>query len=370
MLKTVFTNLSNYPAINISNNIQQSLGISDDHFKNLMYQMKIIKIFILILFILFINYTAADSANELSGPGFSDPSEQIQMPGEWEKQSIKHDPSVSNIDLAINLDQQMYRILLPATKAYAMKNGLKITITDSTCGNSAGMLRRKMIDVGGFCCAPGAMDRLPGIRFHTTGIAPVAIFVHPDNPIDNITLEQARKIFMGEISSWSELKTSDGKPGPNVLIRTIGRLHCKTRPGHWRLLLDNEDLFSPRLLEVGNIPDMVSQVAANPDAIGHETVWLATKYYEKRGRVKTLKINGYTPENLDALLSGHYPIYKSFNLTTWDSAEAKNVHAEKLVNYLKNHIETLDAGYGILSSSKLKKSGWKFNGTELIAEPN
>ena len=305
----------------------------------------------------------------LRGPAFSDPVKQVQMPDGWEKQPVRHDPSLSNLDLAVNLDQQMFRILTPATKEYAEKRGLKIAITDSTCGNSAGMLRRKMIDIGGFCCAPAAMDRLPGLRFHTTGIAPVAIFVHPENPIDNITLEEARKIFMGEISYWSELKTSDGRPGPDEMIKVMGRLHCKTRPGHWRLLLDNEDLFSPRMLEVGNIPDMVLQVASSPDAIGHETAWLATEHYKKRGRVKTLKINGHAPEDLNALLTGDYPIYKTFIVTTWEGKEVKNPHAGELVKFLKKQVEGLNAGYGIISSPRLKEAGWKFRGSELIGEP-
>lgn len=307
--------------------------------------------------------------HSLRGPAFSDPDKQVHMPASWEKKTITHDPSFGNTDLAINLDQQMYRILLPAAKEYANKYDLHIAITDSTCGNSAGMLRRKMIDIGGFCCAPGEMDRLPGLRFHTTGIAPVALFVHPDNPIDQITLEEARKIFMGEIAYWSELKTADGRPGPKKMIRTMGRLHCKIRPGHWRLLLDNEDLFSPRMLEVGTIPDMVSEVASHPDAIGHETVWLATEHYKEKGKVKTLKINGYAPEDLHALLTGHYPIYKTFNITTWEGEELENRHAERFVAYLKRKIEELDVIYGIIPSSQLRKAGWKFKASELIGEP-
>jgi hypothetical protein len=153
------------------------------------------------------------------------------------------------------------------------------------------------------------------------------------------------------------------------MIKPIGRLHCKTRPGHWRLLLDNEDLFSPGLFEVGNIPDMVLQVASIRNAIGHETVWLATDHYKNKGRVKTLKIDGYAPEDLDALLTGKYPVYKTFNVTTWEGKELKNSNAYKLVTFIKKQIEVLDLSYGIIPSSRLKKAGWKFKGAELIGEP-
>jgi signal transduction histidine kinase len=66
------------------------------------------------------------------------------------------------------------------------------------------MLSRKAADIGAFCCAPGITDRLPGLRFHTLGIAAVVLLVHPDNPVDNISIGQAREIFMGETIRWSE----------------------------------------------------------------------------------------------------------------------------------------------------------------------
>ncbi len=57
------------------------------------------------------------------------------------------------------------------------------------------------------------------------------------------------------------------------------------RAGHWRLLLDNEDLFGPRLHKVEAMPDMISRVARNPAAIGYETQWV-TAYYRQKGNAK------------------------------------------------------------------------------------
>jgi hypothetical protein len=82
-----------------------------------------------------------------------------------------------------------------------------------------------------------------------------------------------------------------------------------------------------------------------------------------------LKIDGYAPEDMDALLSGKYPVYKTFSLTTWEGKETKKSVAGELVNFIKNQIEALDAGYGIVPVSRLRKSGWKFKGAELIGEP-
>ncbi len=309
-----------------------------------------------------------DPSTSLSGPKFSDHSKVYQMPPEWTKQPIKHESSAKDADIAVTLDGQLYHAWEPIINKYADKNGLKVDVTYGTCGLSAGKLLRKSADIGGFCCPPSYTDRLPGLQFHTGGIASIALIVHPDNPIDNITLEEARKIFMGDIYRWSELKTSEGVKGLDEIIQPTARLHCKIRPGHWRLLLDDEDLFSPMLIEVGAIPDMILQVAKNPRAIGYEILWMA-RYYADKGKVKILKINGYDPDNPLDVISKKYPLYRVYNFTTWEGEGVANRHAKGILDHLLNEVEDLDPKYSFIPSSRLKEAGWKFNRNELIGEP-
>lgn len=323
--------------------------------------------FILALLVLYIPNVSAESdpSDKWAAESFSDPSYVVEMPESWKIQACSQDKSKFNV----SLDQQMYRILAEPIRKYARKHSLNIIIFDATCGNSAGMLRRKMIEIGSFCCPPAARDRLPGLRFHTLGITAVAILTHPDNPIEGITLNQARNVFRGNIIRWSELTGPDKHPGPDKFIQPIGRLHCKTRPGHWRLLLKDEELFSINMREVGVIADMVLQVASNPNAIGHEAVWLALDCYKKKGEVKVLKINGYRPDDLEALLTRKYPLYKVLSITTWEGKGIENTHAGKLVDFIKETVENLDSKYDIVPVSRLKQAKWKFKGEELVGEP-
>ena len=39
------------------------------------------------------------SLNELSGPAFSDPSRIMEMPENWKKKPVRHDPYKENVDL-------------------------------------------------------------------------------------------------------------------------------------------------------------------------------------------------------------------------------------------------------------------------------
>lgn len=305
----------------------------------------------------------------LHGPAFTDPIQIMDMPDAWKKQTIQYGPKSADADLVISLDQQMYPAFLPLIQEYAKNNNLKIIVKNGTCGISSGMLASKTIDIGGYCCAPGLTDRLPGLRFHTIGIASLSLIVHQDNPVDNLTIHQAREIFMGEISRWSEIRITNGRKGPNLPIQPVGRLHCKLRAGHWRLLLDNEDIFSPNLLEVGAIPDMISQVSINKRAIGYESLWMIHNFLDK-GKVKILNINGYDPAYSSHLLSGDYPLYRVYNLTTWEDDDASNPLSKKIVDYIFQQVKHMDSKFKFVPASRLREAGWKFYGNELVGEPD
>lgn len=325
--------------------------------------------FALFIFLLSDANSFDHSMKEMGGEPFSDPSLLQKMDKEWQQKPIIHESSAVNADIVISLDQQMFPALKPLIQNYALNNGLKIVIKEGTCGISAGMLSRKVIDIGGFCCAPGRTDRLPGLRFHTLGIASIALIVHPDNPVDNITLNEARRIFMGDYHRWSELSAVNEKMSYNIPVLPVGRLHCKLRAGHWRLLLDNEDLFAINMMEVGAISDMISQVSSNRGAIGYETLWM-TRFFNKRGDVKSLSINGYAPGDTSAVISGRYPLYRTYSLTTWVGKGIENTHAQELVDYIKKAVEGLKSKYSFIPVFRLRSAGWKFKGDELVGEPD
>jgi hypothetical protein len=150
------------------------------------------------------------------------------------------------------------------------------------------------------------------------------------------------------------------------LIQPVARLHCKTRPGHWRLLLKNEDMFSPRMYEVGVIPDMISQISNNSAAIGYETLFML-KVHRKNGRVKVLSIDGHHPSEHDYVLAGKYPLYRTYNLTTWENHD--NQLATELVEYLTRHVSEHYKEYGFVPVNQLRKAGWKFRDSELNGAP-
>jgi ABC-type phosphate transport system substrate-binding protein len=302
--------------------------------------------------------------DNLKGKPFLYSTETTKMPEEWHKQKIKYEDWAKDADLAVTLDQHMYPVMLPFIEKYAREKGLDIAVKEGTCGISAGMLSKKAVDIAGYCCPPGKIDRLPGLKYHTIGIAPLAIIVHKDNPATNVTDMEVRRLFSGEITNWAEL----GDKSAPMAVRPVARLHCKARPGHWRLILDNEDLFSPDLSEVGSIIDMLINVSTMKGSIGHVATWNIHKHRDE-WKVKYLKVNGISPYDGKAMETGRYPFYRPYIVTTWETEGVKNPLSEGLLNYLLKNAGGLDREFGMVPANRLKKAGWKFIDNELVGEP-
>jgi len=287
------------------------------------------------------------------------------MPEAWRQQPVRHADTVGAVDLAISLDQHLYPALLPLIQAFGAQQGLKIAVQEGTCGISAGGLQKKAVDIGGFCCPPAATDRLPGLRFHTLGIAPISLLVNAANPLNDLDLEQARALFGGRIGYWRDLDPAAAKLGR---VQSVGRLHCKLRPGHWRLLLPDEEAFSPRLQEVSTIPDMLDAVARDRGALGYEVLWMLSSFTQA-SKIKALRLNGIDPADSVRVLSGHYPLYRTYNITTWDEEPARNAHVQDLLIFLRGHSSQSLEEHGIIPAARLREAGWRFRDAELIGEP-
>jgi hypothetical protein len=113
---------------------------------------------ILVLFALAVTSTVVVE-DELGGEAFVDPGIVWRaVPPDWIHRTISAAAEVRDADLFISLDQQLYPYLLPHIEAYAETHKLTIAANRGTCGISAGLLRRKAVDIGGFCCPPPAPE--------------------------------------------------------------------------------------------------------------------------------------------------------------------------------------------------------------------
>jgi phosphate transport system substrate-binding protein len=98
----------------------------------------------------------------------------------------------------------------------------------------------------------------------------IAVIVHPDNPVSQLTLQQISDIYSGRINNWREVG------GEN---RPIVRLSRETNSGTHVYFLEkvlrlgdsnNDTLFSTDTLLLPSSEGIVYEVRQNPNAIGYD----------------------------------------------------------------------------------------------------
>ncbi|MBF0448005.1 MAG: hypothetical protein HQL67_07395 [Magnetococcales bacterium] len=302
----------------------------------------------------------------LKGPEFSDPSLSMSKSKAWQQTPVSYDYWAKDADIAITLDQHLYPALSPLLNGFAKERGIRIAVKEGTCGVSQGLLNRKRVDMAGFCCPPALTDRLPGLAFHTLAISALAIIVNHTNPIDNLSVVQIQSLFRGTIADWQDISTTGVTDQTDQSVWVVGRLHCKIRPGHWRLILDHEDLFSPQMDEAGNIPNMIHKVSRYTNAIGYEVLWDIQQYGGHPSRVKVVSVDGVSPARSDQVIQGRYPFYRTHSLAIWENEAQTNPHAQALLEFIKERISELSQSYSLIPAEQLRKAGWQFQGDELI----
>lgn len=160
----------------------------------------------------------------------------------------------------------------------------------------------------GFVCCPLSEQEIAEKNLIVYPLAeePILILVNQKNPIENLSTEQVRSIFRGDISNWKEVGGWD-KP-----IAVIARLHCKKRPGHWKTILPSADDFTKSRLNVSNAEEMVKLVTSFDTAIGHTG---STWKFGENSRVKSIKVNN-VEATADNLKNESYPFHRRLSAVT------------------------------------------------------
>ncbi len=144
----------------------------------------------------------------------------------------------------------------------------------------------------------------------------IAVIVHPDNPVDHLTLQQISDIYQGKITNWKEV---GGEDRPIVLLsrETNSGTHVYFLEEVVRLgkAKATDILFSPETLLMPSSEGITAEVRQNPNAIGYDGLGYVTP------EVKTIAI-GLTPEgpfyppSIETVNRGEYPIARDLYMYT------------------------------------------------------
>jgi phosphate transport system substrate-binding protein len=148
-------------------------------------------------------------------------------------------------------------------------------------------------------------------QYHRLGIAhlvakdALSVYLHPANPVNNLTLEQLKKIYTGQITNWQEVGGTDTPI--HVLTRSPNSGTYYYFKEH---VLNNQEYTNSAMIRFSN-QAITEAILNDPAAIGYG----GTAFGEK---VKHCLINGVAP-TIENVISDRYAISRYLYLYTLDT---------------------------------------------------
>lgn len=198
--------------------------------------------------------------------------------------------------------------LTSLAKAYEKKTGVRIDVQGGGATRGIREVGAGTADIGGSCRRH--MRELKEERNVT--MVPVAwdalvAIVHKDNPVNGITLENLRKVYLGEIKNWKALG------GPDLPLKLLAREGKISGVGRTirKLVFDDYDQEFAATEFFPSSGPLEKQIEVDTTAIAITGVSSARKR-----DVKILDLEGKDP-SYDNVKTGQYllyrPLYLAFN---------------------------------------------------------
>ncbi|MGB0388753.1 MAG: PstS family phosphate ABC transporter substrate-binding protein [Ardenticatenaceae bacterium] len=152
---------------------------------------------------------------------------------------------------------------------------------------------------------------------HVVARDAIAVVINPENPINELTIEQIASIYTGKVTNWKELGGED---------RPIVVTSRESNSGTYVYFLeevvrvgsrDEEAFFSPDALLLPSSEVISLEVARNPNAIGYDGLGYVTA--EQKMVAITITPDGSQPAvlpSLDSVNAGTYPISRPLYMYT------------------------------------------------------
>ena len=155
---------------------------------------------------------------------------------------------------------------------------------------------------------------------HEIALDAVIPVVHPNNPVDNLSVDQLRAIYMGKIQNWSMLGGKDKR------IAVISRDSSSGTYETWEeYVLAGNRVYRGALLQASN-GAIVQTVNKSENAIGY----IGIGYIDKS--IKTLSVNGVEPTRENAR-DWVFPVVRTLQVYTNGAPQDGTA---KMVEFIKS----------------------------------
>lgn len=171
----------------------------------------------------------------------------------------------------------------------------------------------------------------------------IAIVVHPENPVNGLTLQQISDIYTGKITNWREVSGED---------RPIVLLSRESNSGTYLYFLENvirqgrksDLLFSPDTLLMPSSEGISAEVRQNRNAIGYDGLGYVTPD-QKVLAVAVDADSPYVLPSIETVNDGTYPISRPLYMYT---AGEPRGHVKAYLDWVLNEGQAIVATLGFV----------------------
>lgn len=151
---------------------------------------------------------------------------------------------------------------------------------------------------------------------HVVAIDALAIIVHPDNPVSELTIGQLSDIYSGKVTNWKEVG------GDDAAIILLSR---ETNSGTHVYFLEevvrrgaeeDESIFAPQTILMPSSVGITSELRRNPNAIGYDGLGYVDPDHEKIIAVAQDSNSAFVFPTVETALAGTYPLARDLYMYT------------------------------------------------------
>ena len=200
----------------------------------------------------------------------------------------------------------------------AQNSGVTVNYNPTGSGSGITAVQEGTCDIGLSSRALKDEEKSAGLKETVLAYDGIAIIVHPDNPVSDLSVEQIAKLYTGEITNWKDVGGSDAE------VVLIGREAASGTRDGFESITGTKDACQYRQ-ELTSTGDVITTVSQNPDAIGYASLAAL------KDNVKALTVGGVAPTE-DTVKDGSYVIQRPFVLVTKTGAKLSE-NAQKFFDF-------------------------------------
>ena len=214
--------------------------------------------------------------------------------------------------------------LCEALKESFMEKNPGVTVTVEYTGSGSGIesVTAGSVDIGDSSRALTDDEKANGVEENIVAIDGIAVITDKDNSVTELTSDDLKKIYTGEISNWKDLG------GKDEAIVAIGREAASGTRGAFEELLDVKDQckYAQELDSTGAV---LAKVGSTPGAIGYVSLDVLDD------TVTAMKIDGVeaTEENI---VAGKYLLSRPFVMATKGKIDEQNDIVKAWFDYVNS----------------------------------